>query len=60
MYDGVEVKVWMHGRQGCLVACVWMERGTETGVQICQRQSDVLPEYRTQKKHRTRSPHYGS
>jgi len=38
MCDGVEVEVWMHGRQGCLVACVRTEPGTEKSVQTCQTQ----------------------
>jgi len=57
MGDGVEVEVWMHGRQGCLVACVWTAPGTEKGVQMHQMQPDVAPEYR---RHRTQSPHYES
>jgi len=43
--------------QGCLVACVRMEHGTEKGVQTHQTQPDVEPDYRT---HRTQSPHYES
>jgi len=60
MCDDVEVEVWMHGRQGCLVACVWAEPGTEKGVQTHQTQPDVAPEYRTHRMHRTQSPHYES
>jgi len=57
MGDGVEVEVWKHGRQGCLVACVRTEPSTEKGVQTRQTQPDVPPEYRT---HRMQSPHYQS
>jgi len=46
MCDGVEVEVWMHGRQSCLVACVRTEPATEKGVQTRQTQPDVAPEYR--------------
>jgi len=42
MCDGVEVEVWMHERQGCLVACVQMEPATEKGVQTRQTQPDVV------------------
>ena len=60
MCDGVEVEVWMHGRQGCLVACVRTEPSTEKGVRTRQTQLDVAPEYRTHTRHRTQSPHYES
>ena len=60
MCDGVEVEVWMHGRQGCLVACVQTEPGTETGVQTHQTQPDRVPEYRRNRTHRTKSPHLQS
>jgi len=60
MCDGVEVEVWMHGRQGCLVACVQKEPGTEKGDQTRQTQPDVAPEYRTHRTHWTPSPHYES
>jgi len=60
MCDGVEVEVWMHGRQGCLVACVRTEPGTEKGVQTGQTQPDVAPEYRTHRTHWTPCPHYES
>jgi len=38
MCDGVEVEVWMHGKQGCLVACVRTEPCTEKVVQTRQTQ----------------------
>jgi len=60
MRDGVEVEVWMHGRQGCFVAGVRTEPGTEKGVQTCQRQPDVASKYRTHRTHRTQSQHYES
>jgi len=60
MCDGVEVEVWMHGTQGCLVACVRTEPGTEKGVQMHLTQPDVAPDYRTHRTHRTQSPHYES
>jgi len=62
MCDGVEVEVWMHGRQGCLVECVWKESGTENGVEKRQTQSDsdVPPEYRMHMTHRMPSPHHPS
>ena len=60
MCDGVEVKVWIDGRQGCLVACVRTEPSTEKGVWTRQTQPDVAPEYRAHKTHRTQSPHYES
>jgi len=60
MCDGVEVEVWMHGRQGCLVACVLMEPGTEKAVLTRQTQPDVVPKRRTHRTHRTQSPHYES
>jgi len=55
MDDGVEVQVWMHGRQGCLVACVWTEVHTEKGVQTEKMQPDMAPGYRTHRTHRTQS-----
>jgi len=60
MCDGVEVEVWMHGRQGCLVGCVRTEPSTEKGVLTCQTQPDVAPEYRTHWTHRRQCPHYES
>jgi len=60
MCDGGEFEVWMHGRQVCLVACVRTEPSTEKGVQTCQTQADVAPEYRMHRTHRTQSPHYES
>jgi len=60
MCDGVEVEVGMHGRQGCLVACVRTEPGTEKGVQTRQTQPDVAPEYRTHRTHWTPCSHYES
>jgi len=60
MGDGVEVEVWMHGRQGCLVAWVWTEPSTEKGVQTHQTQPDVPPEYRMHRTDWTQSPHYQS
>ena len=57
MDDGVEIEVWMHGRQGCLVACVWTELSTEKNVQMHQTQPDVAPEYSTHRTHRRQSPH---
>jgi len=60
MCDGIEVEIWMHGRQDYLVACVRTEPGTETGVQTRQTQPDVVPEYRTHWTHWTQSPHYKS
>jgi len=60
MWDGVEVEVWMHGRQGCLVACVRTEPSTEKGVRTCQTEPDVAPEYKAHSTHRTQSPHYQS
>jgi len=54
MCDGGEIGVRVHGRQGCLVACVWTEHGMEKGFQTQQTQPDVAPEYRT---HRTRRTH---
>jgi len=60
MSDGVEVEVWMHGTQGCLVACVRTEPGTEKGVQTHQTQPDVTSDYRTHRTRRTQSPHYES
>jgi len=53
MCDGVEVEVWMHGRQGCLAACVRTEPSTEKGVWRHQKQPDLAPEYRMHKSHRT-------
>jgi len=58
MCDSVEVEVWMHGRQGCLVPCVWTEPGTEKRVQMHQTQPDVAPQYRMHRTHRTQSPHW--
>jgi len=58
MFNGVEVEVSMHGRQGCLVACVRTEPSTENGVWRRLTQPDVAPEYRTHRTHRTQSPHY--
>jgi len=60
MRDGVEVEVWMHGTQGCLVACVWTEPGTEKGLPTHQTQPDVAPDYRTHRTHRMQSPPYES
>jgi len=60
MCDGVEVEVCMHGRQGCLVACVQTEHGSEKGVQTHQTQPDMAPEDRTHRTHRTQSPHFQS
>jgi len=60
MCNGVEVEVRMHGRQGCLVACVQMEPGTEKGVQTHQTQPDIAPVYRTYRTNRTQSPHLQS
>jgi len=60
MFDGGEVEVRMHGRQGCLVACVRTELGTEKGVLTCQTQPDVVPEYRTHWTHRTQCSYYES
>ena len=60
MCDGVEVEVWMHGTQDCLVTCVRTEPGTEKGVQTHRTQPDVVPDYRTHRTHRTQSPHYES
>jgi len=58
MCDDVEVEVWMHGRQGCLVACVRTEPGAEKVVLSRQMQPDVAPEHWTQRTHKTHSPHY--
>ena len=60
MGDGIEVEVWMQGRQGCLVACVRTEPGTEKGLHTRQMQLDVPPEYRAHRTHRTQGPHYQS
>jgi len=43
----------MHGRQGCLVACVWTAPSVGKGFQMHQTQPDVAHKYRT---HRTQSP----
>jgi len=43
----------MHGRQGCLVACVRTEPSVGKGFQTHQTQPDVAHRYRT---HRTQSP----
>jgi len=60
MCDSVEVEVWMHGRQGCLVACVRTEPSTEKGVLMRQTQPDVVPKYRTHRTQRTQGSHYES
>jgi len=60
MCDGVEVEVWMDGRQGCLVACVLTEPSTEKRVWTRQTQPDIAPEYKTYRTHRTQSSHYES
>jgi len=57
MCDGVEVEVWMHGRQVCLVACGRTEPSTEKGVRTRQTQPDVAPEYRLHRTQRMQSPH---
>jgi len=46
----------MHGRQGCLVACVWTAPSVGKGFQTHQTQPDVAHKYRTHRKHRTQSP----
>ena len=60
MCEGGEVEVWMQGTQGCLVACVWTEPGTEKGVLTCKRQPDVALEYRTHWMHWAQCAHYES
>jgi len=50
----------MHGRQGCLVACVSMEPSIEQGLETHQTQPDVALKYRTHRTHRTLSPEYES
>jgi len=50
----------MHGRQGCLVACVRTEPGIEKGVQTRQTQLDVTPQYGMHWMHRTQSSDYQS
>jgi len=57
MFDSVEVGVWMHGRQGCLDACVQTEPKAVAGLQTHRTQPDVVaPRYRTHQTHRTQSP----
>jgi len=46
----------MHGRQGCLVACVQTEPRVGKGFQTHQRQPDVAHRYRTRRTHRMQSP----
>jgi len=46
----------MHGRQGCLVACVWMEPSVGKGLWTHQTQLDVAYRYRTHRTHRMQSP----
>ena len=46
----------MHGRQGCLVACVQTAPSVGKGFQTHQTQPDVAHKYRTHRTHRTQSP----
>jgi len=46
----------MHGRQGCLVACVRTAPSVGKSFQTHQTQPDVAHKYRTHRTHRTQSP----